>query len=108
MTTTRFLTGVLLVALGAAGPAAAQTQMPPYSAPGRSPGLAPSVLPPGADDPGLPPRPPRPPGTARSLERMTTPAAPGEEADPYGALTGLPNPAAPPGPAAPPPLPPGT
>jgi hypothetical protein len=107
MTTTRFLTGVLVVALGAAGPAAAQTRMPPYSAPGRSSGLAPSVLPPGADDPGLPTS--RPPATAQTLERMTSPAGPGDQADSYGTLTGLPNPAAPTGPGGPTaPLPPGT
>jgi hypothetical protein len=103
MTTTRFLAGVLLVVLGTAGPAAAQGRMPPYSPPGRSSGLVPSVLPAGMDDPGLPPS--RPPATARTLERMTT-ATPGDagESDPYGALTGQPNPA----PPAPPALPPGS
>jgi hypothetical protein len=99
MTTTRFLSGVLLVVLAAAGPAAAQSRMPPYSQPGRSQGLAPSVGPDGSDLTAAPPStlPPLPP-TARNLERMAT-GTPGDGAqpDPVGTLTGQPNPALPPG-----------
>jgi hypothetical protein len=62
------------------------------------------------DDPGLPPS--RPSATIRALEGMTTPG-PGSTTrpDPYGTLTGQPNPPIPPGPPgsnAPGTLPPGT
>lgn len=97
MTTTRYLGGVLLVVLGVAGPAAGQSRLPPYNPPGRSPGLVPPVGPDGADTPRMPQY--TPPPTARNLERMTATAGPAEagQPDPYGALTGQPNPGLPPG-----------
>ena len=97
MTITRFLPAVLLVVLAATSPAAGQSRMPPYSAPGRSPGLVPPVGPDGVD--ATPPPQYTPPPTARNLERLTTTAAPHEagQPDPYGTLTGQPNPALPPG-----------
>lgn len=96
MTITRYLPAVLLVALGAAEPVAAQTRMPAYSPPGRAAGMAPSVQPGGTDDPGVPVA--RPPSPARTLERMTT-ATPAEAApaEPYSSLTGQPVPGAQPG-----------
>ena len=104
MTTTRFLPGVVLAVLAAAGSAAAQTPtMPRYTRPGSTPAL-PTATPSRTPDPitgepmagELPPG--RPPAAA-SLAKMTAPTQPPgpDVPDPLGTLNG-------PGPAT---LPPG-
>jgi hypothetical protein len=88
MTSTRFLPGVVLLAV-AAGPVAAQPVMPPYSPPGRTAGVIPSVAPAGAQDPPVAPQPSTSPANP---DPLPTPAA---VADRLGALTGQPIPAGP-------------
>jgi hypothetical protein len=97
MTITRILPGVVLVALTTTAPAVGQFRMPPYSPPGHSGEMVPSVFPDAVADPVAPPdmgQPGMPPVAppARSLERMTAPLPTGV-ADPVGTLAGPPGPA---------------
>ena len=99
MTITRILPGVVLAAITTAGSALGQYGLPPYSPPGRSAAMVPSVLPAGGSESEAQPAYPPP---ATSLGQMTSPTPPVAGAggpNPLATLT------APPGPQG---LPPGS